>query len=295
MHPLLNPSMTTVWRDDSTLQVGLDPERALVLTSVDRRRAAFLARLDGTRSRAASVVAGELLGLSRAEASSVLDLLGGAGLLVDGAARPPLAGLSGPEAAAIQRRRRALVVVEGHEPLIGEVTRQLSGAGVGLGRTEGEHRPQLVVLCVDGPLPPEGRADSLLAADVPHLLCAAYEQVAVIGPLVLPGRSACLTCLELHRTDRDPGWPAVAAQLARPARTLTGISRQPAGDAALTVQAAAATTAAVLALVDDPARPHELAGGQVEIRRPSVLGRRRSWGRHPRCGCHWPDREAADP
>ena len=38
---------------------------------------------------------------------------------------------------------------------------------------------------------------------------------AVVGPLVLPGRSSCLSCAHRHRTDADPGWPAVARQLAR--------------------------------------------------------------------------------
>ncbi|MGZ4616969.1 MAG: hypothetical protein ACXV4A_15580, partial [Actinomycetes bacterium] len=85
-----------------------------------------------------------------------------------------------------------------------------------------------------------------------------------------------------------PDWPTVAAQLARPSRTLTGMRRQPGCDTTLTAMAVAATTAAALALVDDPGTPHELAGAQVEIRRSSVLGQRRSWRPHPHCGCHWP-------
>src|ERR1022692_4568614 len=53
---------------------------------------------------------------------------------------------------------------------------------------------------------------------IPHLAVSASEAIGVVGPLVLPGRSACLRCLDLARTDRDPAWPLILAQLAsRPA------------------------------------------------------------------------------
>ena len=70
---------------------------------------------------------------------------------------------------------------------------------------------------------------------------------AVVGPLVVPGRSACLRCLELHRTDRDPGWPGVAAQLAAPAPT-------PRGESALTALAAALPRLQVACWLDDRRR-----------------------------------------
>ena len=39
------------------------------------------------------------------------------------------------------------------------------------------------------------------------------EQTGLIGPLVLPGATSCLNCADLHRSDRDASWPALAAQL----------------------------------------------------------------------------------
>ena len=33
------------------------------------------------------------------------------------------------------------------------------------------------------------------------------------GPLVIPGVTSCLACADLHRSDRDAAWPAIAAQL----------------------------------------------------------------------------------
>lgn len=54
-----------------------------------------------------------------------------------------------------------------------------------------------------------------LRADVPHLLVRFGDRTIRVGPLVSPGRGPCATCLELHQTDRDEAWPALAAQLAR--------------------------------------------------------------------------------
>ncbi len=48
----------------------------------------------------------------------------------------------------------------------------------------------------------------------PHLMVHAAEGTGVVGPLVVPGRTSCLRCVDLHKTDTDPCWPALAAQLA---------------------------------------------------------------------------------
>ena len=36
-----------------------------------------------------------------------------------------------------------------------------------------------------------------------------------VGPLVIPGLTPCLTCLDLNRTDWDHAWPALLPQLGR--------------------------------------------------------------------------------
>ena len=53
----------------------------------------------------------------------------------------------------------------------------------------------------------------LQGAGVPHLPVRVRDGTGVVGPLVIPGLSSCLMCADLHRTDRDPAWPALAAQL----------------------------------------------------------------------------------
>jgi hypothetical protein len=142
-----------------------------------------------------------------------------------------------------------------------------------------------VVLAPEGPLDLDDR-DVLLRAGVPHLLATVRETTGVVGPLVLPGRSACLGCLDLARADRDPAWPRVAAQ----------VVTDPAGPGASTVRACdtvLATAVAVHAVL------HGLAfldgdlpvsvDGTLEITLPEGRVRRRSWTRHPGCGCGWAD------
>ena len=72
---------------------------------------------------------------------------------------------------------------------------------------------------------------------MPHLAASAREAIGVVGPLVLPGRTACLSCLELARSDRDPAWPLILAQLA-------GQVAQPVACAATLAAAVAAQAAA---------------------------------------------------
>jgi len=62
------------------------------------------------------------------------------------------------------------------------------------------------------------RAARLVAADIAHLPVELAGDQVTVGPLVVPGRTACPSCLFEHRVDADPDWPLVAAQLlGRPA------------------------------------------------------------------------------
>lgn len=150
----------------------------------------------------------------------------------------------------------------------------------------GRRRPDLVVLC---PLPgaEPAPADGLLRAGTPHLVARVRETTGVVGPLVLPGTSSCQRCHDLHRTDRDPAWPRIAAQL-------TGGTRQvdAACDTVLATAVAAHAVLQALAWLDgDPAPP--AVDGTLEIGQADGRVRRRSWRPHPACGCTWPQQEAS--
>ena len=135
----------------------------------------------------------------------------------------------------------------------------------------------LAVLCPSDDTPLDALVVQLLAG-TPHLVAEVRDALGVVGPLVLPGSTACLRCLDLTRTDRDPDWPALAAQLAQPVRT---------GPAACTVLSAAVAAQAagqVLALLDGGASPAAL-DGTLELASHDWRWRRRSWAPHPDCGC----------
>jgi bacteriocin biosynthesis cyclodehydratase domain-containing protein len=139
-----------------------------------------------------------------------------------------------------------------------------------------EPRPDLVVL-VGRPDPEAGAR--LVAEGLAHLSAFGSEAIGVVGPLVVPGQTACLRCLDLTRTERDPAWPLLLAQL-------TGRQAgSPSCGAVLAAMVAAQATAQALDFIDRPGRPGPARDGTLELVLPGWQWRRRSWRRHPGCGC----------
>jgi hypothetical protein len=148
-------------------------------------------------------------------------------------------------------------------------------AAAPLARGRARELPALAVLV--------GHHDPVLAAAlvrecVPHLAASAGEAIGVVGPLVIPGQSACLRCLDLARTDRDPAWPLILAQLAGPP--------DPPGCGALLAAAVAAQASAqALAFIDRPAEAAVALNGTLELVLPDWQWRRRTWRPHRDCDC----------
>ena len=138
-------------------------------------------------------------------------------------------------------------------------------------------RADLVVLA-DAHTEPHAHGRELLLDGIPHLRAEVRDSTGVVGPLVLPGRTPCLRCLELTRCDLDPAWPALAAQL-------SNAGADPAAcDGPLALAVAAQGAMQVLAMVDGTMDPAAL-GGTLEMALPDWRWRRRSWPVHPDCGC----------
>jgi bacteriocin biosynthesis cyclodehydratase domain-containing protein len=144
-------------------------------------------------------------------------------------------------------------------------------------RIAAQRSPDVIVLA-DGPhaspppFPPGRRRAPVL------LPVSLRDGTAIIGPLVVPGQTACLHCVEQHRLDRDPHWPVIAAQLATSART------QP--DASQTVLATTAAGIAAMQVLShiDGQEPSALSRS-LELAGLGARIRTRTWDPHPSCPC----------
>jgi bacteriocin biosynthesis cyclodehydratase domain-containing protein len=136
--------------------------------------------------------------------------------------------------------------------------------------------PDLAVLV--GRQRPEITA-ALQRARLPHLAVSASEAIGVVGPLVRPGVTACMRCLDLTRAERDPAWPLLLAQLAGRDGDLVACG------AALATAVAAQAAGQVLAVADRTPQAGVTAGGTLELVLPGWQWRRRTWLPHPACTC----------
>ncbi len=327
MRPVLKPGLETVWRNRDTVQIGIDPRRAIALTGM-RGAAGLLRLLDGSRDRHQVLAAAGDLGMDAAAADRVLTLLAAAGALDDCPAgghgvlpagararlAPELATTSLAHrdadggARTLARRQTARVRVHGASRAGLWIAGLLSAAGVGLVLSTGTAALRLGPPGATTPPPPgrpgtatgprsrpRRRPDLVILADshgrelpgvlvghaVPHLAASASEAIGVVGPLVLPGRSACLRCLDLARTERDPAWPLILAQLAGQA-TVDPL----ACDTVLATMVAAQAAAQALAFLDQGAgTAGAVTNGTLELVLPDWQWRRRTWRPHPQCGC----------
>jgi hypothetical protein len=142
---------------------------------------------------------------------------------------------------------------------------------------EPDGRPDLVLVAAHHLVPPAATVRRL-AEDVPHLAVVFGDQAAVVGPLVLPGRTPCLRCADEHRLE-DPTWAAVAAQLLRRTTSRTAVSLR-------TRLAAWAAIGDVLESVRSGA-PTGLEGSALRIGADGAVSRLpRPW--HARCWCRAP-------
>ncbi len=128
-------------------------------------------------------------------------------------------------------------------------------------RTAGsEPPPSLVVLAPrDGSGAFTGTATEfqrLMRAGTPHLYVGVLEHLGIVGPLVIPGLSACGRCATLTRRDEDEAWPRVLAQVAEEG---PGRPRSPACDGALAT-AVAGLAALHVQLYLDGGRPPSVDG-----------------------------------
>ncbi|HUD38585.1 MAG TPA: TOMM precursor leader peptide-binding protein [Streptosporangiaceae bacterium] len=297
MRPALKSGLLPVWRDPDTVQIGIDPRRAVALSGMGRA-ALVIGLLDGSRDRRQVIEAAMSHGVPASATERILTLLAAGGALDDfpastlrelpSAARGRLAcelattSLAHRDAdggaRSLARRRDVAIWIDGERRIGRAVARILSASGVVrvmIGSIT-DRRPDLAVLV--GRQPTDLLAD-LVANQIPHLAVLAGEAIGVVGPLVIPGQTSCLRCLDYIRASTDPSWPLILAQLAQ---------RQPdpaACDAVLTASVAAQAAAQALIAIDKSPAATAAVNGTLELVLPDWRWRRRTWRPHPACPC----------
>jgi len=260
----IDPSLEFVWRDPHTVQVGVDPPRAVIAvpTAADER---FLSALRRETSREALPAIAEQAGSPPAEAAAVL-----------GAVAPALIDVLPEPLSRVEVHGRGSVAVLLADLLLREgVTVVRTTAPLGGPVPLPDPPPQLAVVVADHVVDPALRS-AWIRRDVPHLPVVVGDGRVRIGPLLEPAAGPCLHCLELARTDEDPGWPTIASQVwGRPASVPSSL-----------LAAAVAVTACRL-LLDRLPRTGAVppTGEQFLLNRDDLALRSRTIRPHPRCAC----------
>jgi bacteriocin biosynthesis cyclodehydratase domain-containing protein len=249
-----------LWRDPFSLQFGVDPARVILrdVTDGDERVIAAL-RSGVTEAGLAMVGASGSVSpvqLERTMASLAPVLL--------------------PQ--PVPPTSRATAAVVGTGVVADLVSDALGAAGVGT-RVSPEVQDEAcdVAVAIGHYVLNPREYGFWLRRDIPHLPVVFGDGQVTVGPLVSPGRTACLYCLEHHRRDADAAWAALASQLwgRRSAAQTPLVAREAAVLAARTV---------LRSLTDgSPA----IASPALSLRLDAATGEltRREWMPHPECGC----------
>jgi bacteriocin biosynthesis cyclodehydratase domain-containing protein len=315
-YPLLRPQTPILRRGPDQVQIGVDQADAVVLAGVGDEFDWFFTMLDGCHHVRAIDRACAARKQDTKVVSRLIRLLEAAGLLLEGgrsgrrAAGPPLssrvrlvgAGRLGTSIAEllvdsgvgtiyladsepVDRRAHptAGAVASNGDALASELaTRHGSSLSCSQIRVLNHWskpdgaRPDLTVVATDSWECDRVVADVLVRSDQPHLFVRQRGTGVVVGPLVVPGQTACLRCTDLARTAADPAWPTLLRQLCR----VRGAT-----EPALAAWAAGTAATHVLAYLNG--EPPESYGQTLEMDAADYRSRTRSWAAHPGCGCCW--------
>ncbi|MET3453254.1 TOMM precursor leader peptide-binding protein [Curtobacterium sp. 1544] len=259
----IDPTLEFVWRDPRTVQLGVDPPRAVIAvpTTGEER---FLCALRRETGREA------LSGLAAAT-----------GCPPDVAAR--VLGAASPAVVDVLPEPLSRVEVHGAGTLADTIGALLEGEGITVARTSAprggpvdlpSQEPRLAVVVAEHVVDPALRA-AWTRRGVPHLSVVVGDGRVRVGPLLVPGAGPCLQCIEYARADDDPAWPAIAAQVwGRPAAPLSPYRT-----------AAIAAAASRLLLERLPLRTQRPGDDQVVFDRDDLSVSRQPVRLHPRCAC----------
>ncbi|ALO66239.1 hypothetical protein AS189_06690 [Arthrobacter alpinus] len=159
-----------------------------------------------------------------------------------------------------------------------------------------------------------------MSTELPHLVVLHREQDGTVGPLVMPGETACADCVEWHRNTGDSHWLEICGELAagevaagevaagggspgkppgsppsgrggnrgaQPASSVTGLE-----STALSLALAGTAATQALLFLDGVNQPG--AWSAVMMFRPDTgCWTEQVFSAHPECGCQWQNQPAA--
>ena len=271
--PVLDPRRPLVIRPSGRIQIGWDPDTAVILTPPTGVDAAALVSvlqlLDGRTPRPTVVWRAVEYGITPTDMSTLLSELDEAGLLRP-AATPPV---SAPT-----------IRIHGRGPLADAMATGLEAAPVRVTRsthfttdTDVTRWNCMCVVLTDDLVADPRLVDALFTAGTPHLQVRLRDGRGIVGPLVLPGSTSCLRCADLTRCAADEEWPHVAAQL------LGRVGHAGPATVMATVAVALGQLEKVLSGTARPAPASLDATLELDLDTHRLTVR--PWPRNPRCGC----------
>jgi bacteriocin biosynthesis cyclodehydratase domain-containing protein len=277
----LDPAMPVLLRPDGAVQVGWDPRRAVLVRPPAGLTAAELATL--LQSMRSPIPISELqrqaAGRGLADNDGLANLVAqlvGAGVASRGC-RPARGG------------RSASIRVHGRGPLSDLLLEALRCSGARIAHSTQSHAAVMsagvdLVVLSDNLVADPRMVRDLHSRGVAHLPVRVRDGTGLVGPLVIPGVTSCLGCADLHRSDRDAAWPAIAAQL----RDTVGVADRATmlATAALALSQVNRVIAAVRGQEElpDPGPPPALnATLEFDLTAGTIVARQ--WTRHPLCSC----------
>jgi len=223
--PTLLPGLPRIWRSPHTLQLGVDPARAVLLDLPEPRAARLLDLLDGSRSERNAVAQAGPLGIRPDEAAVLLDTLHEAGLVVPAQSLfpssmparlvPEAAALAFAEAGAapartLRRRAAARVVITGPSRLAAGVAVALATAGTG------HVHPDLTGPVTRHETPGGPLTDSDIGKPRAEAVAAAIQRSAPETKTRTVRRGAASLVIQLGRDHPATPPPVTSAQRNRP-------------------------------------------------------------------------------
>jgi bacteriocin biosynthesis cyclodehydratase domain-containing protein len=127
--------------------------------------------------------------------------------------------------------------------------------------------------------------DPLIRRGSTHLVVRLVDGAAVVGPFVVPGRTACLRCIDAQRSVADPDHVPVLSRYVRATGRPRPDGEPDVADPALVTLATAWAVRDVLAHLDG--RRPDTWSRTVFLDPDPAQREEQDWSRHPECGCCW--------